>query len=153
MTLGASLAIFCSEELARLDDGHVDREMGRRLLGHQLINSLENACRIWPRAPLPEIYKEDVGSDAPALLLSGELDPITPPHWGEEMAKALPNSLHLIAAGTGHNVAPHGCAPELIHQFIDQGSLDGIDGSCLGEITRPSFFTHASGPAVTINHD
>lgn len=153
MTLGASLTIFCSEELARLGDGHVDRETTSRLLGHQIMNSLQNACRVWPRAPLPEIYKENVGSDAPALLLSGELDPITPPQWGEEMAKVLPNSLHLIAAGTGHNVAPVGCAPELIHQFIDQGSLEGIDGSCLAELTRPSFFTHASGPAVTIDRD
>jgi pimeloyl-ACP methyl ester carboxylesterase len=149
MTLGGTLAIFCSEELARMDSDSVEREAETMLLGHDLINSLTNACRVWPKAALPSIYNEDVRSDAPALLLSGELDPITPPRWGETMARALPNSLHLVATGTAHNVAPQGCAPELIHQFIEQGTLESLDGSCLGEITRPSFFTHASGPAVT----
>jgi pimeloyl-ACP methyl ester carboxylesterase len=147
MTLGASLTIFCSEEFSRLEAGQPEQEIESGLLGDQLFSGIQNGCRVWPKAPLPAIYTEDVGSEAPALLLSGELDPITPPHWGEEMAKALPNSLHLVATGTGHNVAPFGCAAELIDQFIDQGHLEGIDGHCLTELTRPSFFVHASGPS------
>lgn len=151
--LGTSLTIFCSEELARAGTVDADPQAEQRLLRHGMLDFFENACRSWPAAPLPEIYNENVGAEMPALLLSGELDPITPPRWGEAMARALPNSLHLVATGTGHNVAPVGCAPDLISQFIDQGNLDGIDGSCLGEIIRPSFFIHASGPAVTIQHD
>jgi hypothetical protein len=89
-----------------------------------------------------------VTSDAPALILSGAIDPITPPQWGEEIRKALPNSLHLVAVNTSHNVAPVGCAPDLITQFIDQGHLEGLDGSCLDEIERPSFFVDGSGPVV-----
>ena len=81
MTVGASLSIFCSEEMARADSDAVERMTLPRLLGRELISSLENACRVWPAAALPEIYTEQVGSMAPALLLSGELDPITPPRW------------------------------------------------------------------------
>lgn len=156
LTLGATFTIFCSEELARRSDGtesdgteeEEESEVEEPLLGNQMLQSLESACEIWPKAPLPAIYREDVRSEAPALLLSGDLDPITPPHWGDEMAKVLPNSLHLLAPGTGHNVSPFGCAADLIDQFIDQGDLEGIDGSCLQELARPSFFTHSSGPGV-----
>jgi pimeloyl-ACP methyl ester carboxylesterase len=147
MSLGASLTIFCSEEFARIALGRKAEEAPPPLLGRGLVESLESACGVWPTAPLPKIYTETVRSEAPALLLSGELDPITPPRWGDEMAKALSNSLHLVATGTAHNVAPQGCAPDIIHEFIDAGTLEGIDGECLTEITRPSFFTHPSGPA------
>ena len=147
MTLGASLTIFCSEELARVDPNRVD-ESAERLLGEQLYGSLEVACDVWPKAPLPSIYREEVSTEAPTLLLSGDLDPITPPRWGEEMERTLTNALHLVAPGTGHNVAPFGCAADLIAQFIDSGSHQDLDGSCLEELARPSFFTHPSGPGV-----
>ncbi|MCP4897546.1 MAG: alpha/beta hydrolase [bacterium] len=146
MTAGASLTIFCSEEMARMQDSDLQREMVPRLLGHQAMDSLKSACSVWPKAPLPAIYGEKVSSMAPALLLSGHADPITPPRWGEMLKDALPNSIHLVAPATGHNVAPQGCASQLMEQMIDQGSWEGIDGSCLEEITRPSFFINSSGP-------
>jgi len=153
MTIGASLTIFCSEEFARMGPGDLDPESEHGLLGQTLFGSLRNACDVWPRAPLPAIYEEDVGSTAPALILSGELDPITPPRWGDELAKSLPRSLHLVATATGHGVAPQGCAADLIEQFIAAGSTEDLDGSCLTELTRPSFFVDGSGPRGVTDHD
>ena len=146
MTLGATLTIFCSEELARMAPEDFEREAIDRLLGHQMLTNLRDACEIWPKAPLPAVYGETVGSSAPALVLSGQGDPITPPRWGERMTEVLPDSLHLVAPATGHNVAPQGCAPDLMEQFVDQGNLQGIDGACLQELTRPTFFVDLSGP-------
>lgn len=158
MTVGASLTIFCSEELARMPQEAVlheapsavasvpDDAMGR--LGEGILNNLKNACSVWPKAPLPAIYRQDVGSDAPTLILSGEVDPITPPAWGDAMQKLLPRSQHLVAAATGHNVAPRGCAPLLIDQWIDQGTDEPVDGGCLEQLQRPSFFVDLSGPGA-----
>jgi len=146
MTLGASLTIFCSEEVARMEATELEQEAAPRLLGHQILTDIKTGCEVWPQAPLPAIYKEAVRSEAPTLILSGEVDPITPPRWGEEIAKALPNSLHLVAPATGHNVGPRGCASELMGRLIDQGSLDGISGDCLQDLTRPTFFIDLSGP-------
>ena len=156
MTLGASLTIFCSEELARMEpealvsvSGSPGSEAAASLVGASFLLDLQSSCSVWPRAPLPELYRQDVRSEAPALVLSGDIDPITPPRWGQAMSEILPNSLHLVAPNTGHNVSPVGCAPELIAQFVQQGTLDGIDGSCLDEIQRPSFFVDSYGPRVS----
>ncbi|MCG8460114.1 MAG: alpha/beta hydrolase [Holophagales bacterium] len=46
------------------------------------------------------------------------------------MAARLPSSLHLVAPATGHNVAPLGCAPELIATFLEQGHARDLDASC-----------------------
>ncbi|MCH7667142.1 MAG: alpha/beta fold hydrolase [Acidobacteria bacterium] len=153
MTTGAHLTIMCSEERPRMEASRLDREMNSGFLGRAFLENYDNACSVWPTAPLPSIYSEDVHSEAPALILSGEVDPITPPRWGEAMAAALPNSLHLIAPETGHGVATQGCAPELISKFIDQGHLEGIEGDCLSGLSRPSFFIDASGPAVRLDDD
>ena len=152
LTLGASLTIFCSEELARMPVAEVTTEAAidtspPSRIGDAMLSNLRNACSVWPKAPLPAIYGETVTSEAPTLVLSGDLDPITPPSWGQAMADGLPNAMHLVAPATGHNVSPHGCAPSLIAQLVEQGNLDGIDGACLESLRRPTFFVDASGPA------
>lgn len=151
LTIGAHLTIMCSEERPRMEDSRIERETASGFLGRSFLDTYDTACGVWPRAPLPAIYFEDVESQAPALILSGEVDPITPPRWGESMAEALPNSVHFVATDTGHGVAPRGCAPELMNQFIDRGTIDGLEGDCLSELSRPSFFVDSSGPAVEIS--
>lgn len=149
MTIGASLTIFCSEELARIPENVAEHDPANGRLGEGILANLRNACSVWPKAPLPAIYGEEVSSDAPTLILSGEVDPITPPAWGDTIQKALPHSIHIVAPATGHNVAPQGCAPKLIQQWVDQGSDEEIDSSCLDDLVRPSFFVDLSGPAAS----
>ena len=138
-----------------MQDADFEKEAEAGLLGHQILDQLKLACSVWPKAPLPAIYGQEVSSTAPALILSGQADPITPPRWGEQMMEALPNSVHLVAPATGHNVGPQGCASKLMEQTIDQGSVEGIDGVCLEALTRPSFFINSSGPSIAgpANHD
>ena len=38
-------------------------------------------------------------SPMPTLVMSGELDPVTPPVWGEAIAKHLSNSRHVVIPG------------------------------------------------------
>ena len=75
----------------------------------------------------------------PALILSGGIDPATPPRHGDAVAAALPNSRHFVAPQLGHGVSLHGCAPRLIEAFIRAGDARGLDGSCLERIPRPLF--------------
>lgn len=152
MTPGASLAIFCAEEIRRGPrPDAVEAAAGdlETLIGTAMLDGLQNACGVWPETSVPAIYAEEAGSQAPALILSGEVDPITPPRWGEAMSRVLPRSLHVVAPNTGHNVAPVGCAPELIADFVERGGFEGLDAECLEEIERPSFFVSAAGPAMS----
>ena len=63
----------------------------------------------------------------------------------------FPNSLHLVAPNTGHNVAPVGCADELIAEFVKAADFSDIDASCLDTIERPTFFLNSSGPVARVS--
>ena len=76
----------------------------------------------------------------PVLILSGGLDPVTPPANGTEVAKTLRASRHIVARGYGHIVSPHACAPRLIAAFIDEPSFATLPQSCVEHFeksTRP----------------
>lgn len=150
MAMGAQMTILCSEDYARMSDQAIAIETNKGFVGDAFINIFKNACSVWPKAPLPKLYQQKLSSNAPTLILSGAIDPVTPERWGEKMTEVMTNSIHLVAANTGHNVAPKGCAPKLIAQLVNQGNLDNIDGSCLDKLTRPTFFINASGPASEV---
>jgi len=147
MAMGAQMSVLCSEDYSRITNEAIALETNKGFVGNAFINYFTNACSVWPKAPLPEIYNQKLTSNAPTLILSGAIDPVTPERWGEKMAEFMTNSKHFVAANTGHNVAPRGCASKLIDQLVDQGNLDNIDGSCLDEITRPTFFIDGNGPS------
>jgi len=97
-------------------------------------------CRDIPVRPSPEGFYSVPAAAAPVLLLSGGVDPATPPRHAEAVAKALPNARHLMAPKLGHGISMQGCAPELVQHFIRQAGFDDIDGSCLAKLPAPPFF-------------
>lgn len=107
---------------------------------------IQEICAAWPRGELPADYKNPVRSEAPALIISGEDDPVTPPANGELAAQGLPNSLPLVVRGMGHINIFRGCLPRLASDFIDQGTTKGLDTGCVQQIRPFPFFTSFSGP-------
>ena len=81
-------------------------------------------------------------SDVPVLLLSGGLDPVTPPAYGAEVAKTLSHSRHIVALGYGHNVSPHACAPRLIAAFVEEAGFARHPQSCI------AFLEHSTRPPL-----
>lgn len=115
-------------------------------LGADQVRALQAICEIWPRGNLHPDLRQAVESNRPVLLLSGELDPITPPAYGEQAAAGYPNSRHLVARGQGHGVAPRGCVPALINDFVTAGSLEAVDASCMERFQADPFFVNLLGP-------
>ena len=145
LDLGMFFSIVCAEDVSRLADGEAGRLAADGMLGRLLIEIATDACTVWPAADLPADYFEPVRSDAPTLLLSGNLDPVTPPRWGEQVLGDLSNARHLVAPGAGHGVVARGCAGDVIAEFIESGSHGELDGSCLERIRRPPFLLSAAG--------
>jgi len=58
----------------------------------------------------------------------------------------LANSLALVAPGQGHNVVLRGCIPDLMYQFVQDGSLENLDGNCVNAIQPAPFFVDFNGP-------
>jgi hypothetical protein len=103
-------------------------------------------CEFWPKGDVAKEYYEPVVSDAPVLILSGKLDPVTPPVWGEQVLEHLTNARHIVVPGAGHGTLGQGCVSRLIREFVDQADAQSLDAACVEQIHRPPFFVNNVGP-------
>jgi pimeloyl-ACP methyl ester carboxylesterase len=103
-------------------------------------------CAGWPQGePFPAL-RQPVTTDLPVLLLSGEADPVTPPHYAEQVAATLANGRHLVAPGYGHGVAILPCVNGIMTQFVREASVNDLDVTCLDKVKPPPFFVTFTGP-------
>jgi Predicted hydrolases or acyltransferases (alpha/beta hydrolase superfamily) len=137
-------AIICSE----------DRQVSDALLNDPLVGTLYQqsveACAPWPIAPdAHELHAPVHNQDVPVLLLSGALDPVTPPAYAEQVAATLQQHRTLTAPGYGHILSMHSCVPSLIAAFVKTADLQQLPENCvqlLEESTPPFFWPDALAP-------
>lgn len=146
MAAGMFFAVTCSEDHRLVNSEAIERETAGRFLRDSLFRTRWAACDSWPQGDVPESYFEPVRSEKPVLLLSGGLDPVTPPSWAEQAAATLPSSAQLVAPSVGHGVAAVGCGMNLVERFLEDPRPEQTDGSCLQEIERPPFFVTPVSP-------
>lgn len=147
MSQGLLFAIVCNEDLPFIAPAEIDEHSAKTFIGPALSREFLRVCELYPKgAVLPAGFRDPVQSDKPVLLLSGELDPVTPPSWAADAAKTLPHSLQIVVPGVGHGVTAQGCVPQLLAQFVLKASVEGLDTSCLRSMGRPPFFVNVSGP-------
>jgi pimeloyl-ACP methyl ester carboxylesterase len=102
---------------------------------------------VWPAGELDGDLREPLITDKPALLLSGELDPVTPPAYGERVLAGLADARHLVGDGQGHGLASVACVPGLMRSFLEQLDPGSLDATCLERQTASPFFLDFNGPA------
>lgn len=144
MALGATLSVLCSEDVPY--SAHIDFgvESASTFVRSAYADTWRARCRQWPRGPAPVVSRDAV-SPAPALILSGEHDPVTPPRWGDRMRAHFPGSLHIVVPGAAHNASFTGCVPELIVRFLDAGP-DGVgDTACVQRVRWPYIVVRDTG--------
>ena len=139
---GMRFSVLCAEDVPFLEE----TPASQGYMNTFFVDAFTEVCKTWPRGDLPAGYKEPVRSDVPALILSGEADPVTPPQNGELAAQTLTNSLHLSVPGMGHINIFRGCIPSIAQDFIETGSIAGLDISCVQKIAPMPFFINFSGP-------
>jgi pimeloyl-ACP methyl ester carboxylesterase len=138
LSFGMALSVFCAEDYGELTSRDIDYETAGTFLGPAAANMLRGACEVWPQGESPADFHEPVHADAPVLLLSGKLDPTTPPRWGDEVASTLPHSLLVVMPGISHSPFPR-CALSIMADVVAAGSVDGVDTSCVADLERPPF--------------
>lgn len=139
LQLGMLLSVTCAEDLSRIDPDEIPALTDGTFLGPDRVRNQMAVCEIWPTGPMPGGYDQPVAVDVPTLILSGTLDPVTPPRWGDETARHLSNSLHVVAPGA-HGVGGP-CIAGIERQFLETASVEGIDTSCVKQMTLPPFRT------------
>ena len=66
-----------------------------------------------------EPYRKAVVTDKPTLILSGDLDSVTPSDWGWHLATQLPNSRYLEYPNVGHSVLTSSlCSNDEVQLFL-----------------------------------
>jgi pimeloyl-ACP methyl ester carboxylesterase len=134
---GVYLSIICGEDVPLLRPEDLERA-ANTVIGDASLRGLMRTCAPWPHAPVLNQLPE---SSVPALLISGEIDPITSPDQAQQLAAALSQSRHIILRATGHTGAANLCATGMIAQFIETANAAAIDTACASATERPPFST------------
>jgi pimeloyl-ACP methyl ester carboxylesterase len=142
---GMQLSVICAEDADRLRERPEDAKL---ILGDALVRVMREQCEIWPRGSRPSDFSEPVKSDKPVLVLEGELDPVTPPRYGEAIVRNLPNARLLVAKGQGHSVMGRGCLPRLVARFVETLDAKSLDAGCVADFgPTPAFIDYnGAGP-------
>jgi pimeloyl-ACP methyl ester carboxylesterase len=135
------LSVVCAEDVPRLTPQLRASDSG--VVTAPLTGRIVSMCAAMKVPPAP--WREPTRIDAPALLLSGALDPITPPHRAESAARYIPHAQQIVVANAGHGVSQLGCAPRLLRDFLDHPDKK-LDASCFSELPTPSFQLNSAGP-------
>jgi pimeloyl-ACP methyl ester carboxylesterase len=146
ISVGMQLSVLCSEDYPRVTPSDLIKQTSGTVFGSNLFVTQLRACEFWPRGAIDASYYEPVDSDVPTLVLAGEIDPVTPPEWGQSAAAHLRRSKHVRMPASGHGVIGTACGWQLVQAFIAAGTVDGLDTSCVQQPHRPPFVTAPYGP-------
>ncbi|MFT4179877.1 MAG: alpha/beta hydrolase [Thermomonas sp.] len=142
MAMGMQLSVICSEDA----DSMVAREEDKdTVLGNLMPEGMAAMCKAWPKGNAPADFHKALATKVPALVLAGEFDPVTPPRYGEEIVKTLPNGRLFVLRGQGHSVLGAGCMPKLFAQFVEKADAKALDGKCLDKLAYTPPFTSFNG--------
>ncbi len=143
-----SMSVSCSEDVPFFDPEALEQAASFGFLRDDVPRQLQRVCGVWPHEPVPAEEKTPLESAVPALLLSGESDPVTPPAFGEQVVQTLENGRHVVVPGMGHNVLARGCVPRLVDDFVTSADALALDAECIDGIEPPPIFLSFTGPLV-----
>lgn len=140
---GMHFSVFCRDELAftsarKVREGRSDRSP--ELPPGFPFESEFRACDRWDVPEAPANERGIVRSDVPALVLSGHLDPATPPAYGRDVSRTLASSYFYEFPPLGHGVlySRLSCPQRIVQSFIDDPD-SRPDATCLAEFGSPSW--------------
>jgi pimeloyl-ACP methyl ester carboxylesterase len=143
IAIGLNFAVGCSEDWPGWPR---DLDQSHTLLGNSMTEFYARVCDWWPAGEVDPDFHQPFDSEAPILILSGELDPVTPPEYGEEALAQFSYSRHLVGTGLGHIVSTDPCFGRIIAQFIAGTELDELDVACIERLGPSPFFINLLGP-------
>ena len=137
---GMSLSVVCAEDVPFITEDDIKSNTAGTFYGDYRLRTSMKSCELWPKAKVPSSFTQPVKSDAPVLMVTGDLDPVAPPWLAAAAARLLPNSRHISIHNTGHHFRFE-CVDDLLVEFLAKGSAKGLDDSCVKSIERPPFMT------------
>ena len=145
---GLNLSMTCAEDIPFITEADVARSSARTFMGATRVRAQQHACTIWKVRPVARAFVTPVRSAAPILMLSGTDDPASPPRFGREAPRYLPNARQILIPHASHEIELP-CADELIVAFVRARSAKNLDtASCAASYHRPPFATTSCRPVL-----
>ena len=139
---GLYMSVTCAEDMPRWN---ANGDASQFLMGRDVRKDFEAACKLWPSGTMPTDFAKTPVLKIPTLMLSGDLDPVTPPSYAQSIIKQFPNGRSLVLKGSSHGSMTRGCTSRLVGQFIDRGDAKSLDASCLDSLGFIPPFTSFNG--------
>jgi pimeloyl-ACP methyl ester carboxylesterase len=146
---GQAYSVDCSEEyqLTDVDAAYAAAEQApEEVVGYLVggIDSALNDCAIWNVQTAAVRENLRVSSDLPVLILSGLMDPITPPEAGESASLGLTGSQVVVFPTAGHGISftdtdAGACAKSLVTTFLDD-PITLLDTACVAQTDVMEFY-------------
>ena len=144
---GLLFNITCNEDFPRITEQMSTKDADNNFGGNDSQFAFKKACGIWPQYRPSDDFYQAVTADIPTLILSGGLDPVTPPSNGDYPAATLPNSHHIVVDNVSHGVATSTgkCGVLMINEFLTSLTPKELDETCLEEVPAESFMSSLNG--------
>lgn len=145
-SLGMHYTVICAEDADfSVSDAPLNNlRPSIALDGRRGLESYLARCGVWKVKELGPAVDAPVVSDIPTLVLSGRFDPITPPEFGDVVARSLSRAYVYTFPDTGHSaVGSSACADSLLRAFLDD-PLQPPDAGCVAAGAPPRFVSPAT---------
>jgi len=145
MYVGLTFNIVCNEDMPKITAEMFAKDAQNSFDGNNSHIAWKTACPVWPVYKVDESFYQPVIANIPTLILSGNVDPVTPPSNGDYSAATLPNSHHIVSESDAHIVASTICGVDIMNEFLTTQNPKTVDDTCLSELPKQSFMTGLNG--------
>lgn len=141
MALVMHVAVRCREDVPAFDAAIMTAAAARDpalYVEDTSVSSYGAACEATGVSPVDPDFYEPVTSDIPALILTGDMDPLTPTSWAQKAHETLANGQLVSFRGMAHDIFGTSiCAQAITANFLE-APLEKIDDTC-ARTYRPVF--------------
>ena len=132
------LSSTCAEDLPWINMRAARKLARGTVLATTRLDAQSAACKEWPPRKVAADFRVPLATDIPVLAISGSLDPATPPRLAEHALVAMTRAAHLVIPVGSHSERSP-CVVGILRQFLERGTVDGVDTACLDDARRPPF--------------
>ncbi len=139
-------AILCLDGFrhSQVDSNAADRDefpvFSRAIGTREFDEKAAQLCVDMGMAPRDREQYEAVQTEIPALIVAGDMDPITPPPLAKAILPGFSNATYVEFPYTGHGpLRSVECGGDLLNLFYDNPTAEP-DLSCVDEVEAPEFY-------------
>jgi pimeloyl-ACP methyl ester carboxylesterase len=140
LSFGLFFSITCSEDVPFVNEQDIAAATHDTFLAEYRLRQQQAACKLWPRAELPDGYRQPVKSRVPTLFITGDLDGGTPAWFTDRVAQGFSDQTTIVVHGQGHTEW-NDCVARKYEQLVRSGSAHGLNSPKCPPIPLPPFRT------------